>query len=327
MILQRVSLVIAACLALFTSACTGGDVSATEHAASSGDWRQGIKKLRMGSKASEEDPIAMRRSELIQSYLTDATGLPVKVYQGSDYNGIIQAMASGQIDIATMGAGSYANVHAQIGDDAEPLLVRRDTNGESGYYSTIVVRADSPYQSIHDLKGKSLAYVDFNSTSGYIFPRWSMRQQGIEPDDYFGDVVLAGGHIQSIMALQNGQFEATVVSANGGNPETGFGNGTIARLARRGMIDPDEYRMIWSAGPIPNSPYVVRSALPQELRDLLRGAIAAMPYDAPEAQAGMAQLPGADYRAISDDFFEEIFEMREREISQHRVRATSGGWR
>ncbi|MEL6829149.1 MAG: phosphate/phosphite/phosphonate ABC transporter substrate-binding protein [Pseudomonadota bacterium] len=307
--------------ALGLAACSSEPTA--ELASDSGDWRDQVKTLKMGSKASEDDAIALRRIGLVQEVLEEATGIPVKIYQSNDYNGIIQALAAGQLDISTMGAGSYANVYAQIGDDAVPVLVRRDVFGASGYYSTIVVKADSPYQTIHDLKDQTLAYVDFNSTSGYIYPRWAMREEGIEPDIYFDRAAMAGGHIQSIMALANGQFDATVVAANSGTPETGFANGTLPRLARRGMIDLEDFRTIWAAGPIPNSPYVMRSELPQELQDIIRGAIASLPYDSPGAQVEMGRLPGSDYRAVDKDFFELIIRMRDTEIKRHRQLAAA----
>lgn len=320
-IVSRVGCV-ALAMALLASCSNGSEVSERQHA---DDWRAELPRLEMGTTASEDEPIALLRVKARQDFLEEALGIPVKVYQVSDYNGVIQALSSGQIQIATMGGGSYANVDSQIGELAEPILVRRDSMGISGYYSTIVVKAESPYQKIEDLKGKSLAYVDFNSTSGYIYPRWAMRKAGIEPDDYFAGAAMAGGHLQSVMALSNGQFDATVVLANGGNPEIGFGSGTLKRLARRGIIDSADYRTIWHAGPVPNSPYVVRTDVPVELRDLIKGAMAAMPYEQPETFRDMARLPGTDYKAVDRSFYEDLFAMREEEIASHRARAIGGG--
>lgn len=321
MAFTRLAVGLLSILAVGLAACSSEP--SAELASDTGDWRDQVKVLKMGSKASEDDAIALRRVTRITELLEEATGIPVKVYQSNDYNGIIQAISAGQIDVSTMGAGSYANVHAQIGEDAVPILVRRDVYGASGYYSTIVVNSDSPFQSIEDLEGETLAYVDFNSTSGYIYPRWAMREEGIEPDTFFDRAAMAGGHIQSVMALSNGQFDATVVAANSGNPEIGFANGTLQRLARRNMIDMEDFRMIWAAGPIPNSPYVMRSDLPQELQDIVRGAIASLPYDSPEAQAEMGRLPGSDYRPVDASFFDLILEMRTTEIRRHRQLAAA----
>lgn len=103
------------------------------------------------------------------AYLKDITGLNIETFEASDYNGVIQAISSGQVDIATMGGGSYANVDAQVGRKVLPFLTIRQAEGGLGYYSALIVKADSPYKTLDDLKGKSIAYVDFNSTSGYIF--------------------------------------------------------------------------------------------------------------------------------------------------------------
>lgn len=289
------------------------------------DWRAELPRLEMGTTASEDTPLALFRIKTRQDYLERILGIPVKVYQSSDYNGVIQAISSGQIQIASMGGGSYSNVEAQIGELAEAFLVRRDSNGISGYYSTIVVKAESPYESIEDLEGKSLAYVDFNSTSGYIYPRWAMRNEGIEPDTFFSEAAMAGGHLQSVMALSNGQFDATVVLANGGNPEIGFAGGTLKRLQWRGIIAPEDYRTIWHAGPVPNSPFVVRTDAPREMRDLISGALAAMPFEEPETFNDMARLPGTAYKAVSRDYYTDLFEMRTEEIASHRKRAIAGG--
>lgn len=307
---------------LILAACSGSDkVVERRHA---DDWRAEVPTIKYGSSASEEDPIALRRVEMIRNYLSEATGVPVRVYETSDYNGNIQAIASGQTHMGSMGAGTYVNVHSQIGELAAPILVRRDAYGESGYYSTMIVRADSPYQSIEDLRGKTLAYVDFNSTSGYIYPRWKMREEGIDPDAHFADAAMSGGHTQAALALLSGQFDATIVNAHGGTPEAGFATGTVQNLARRGLINEDEVRVIWTAGPIPNSPTVLRTDLPQEAQDLIRGALAAMPYDDPEAYKSLARLPGTNFRPVDRSFFEEIIVMRAREIENHRERAIRG---
>ena len=89
----------------------GGEAKVAE-----GDWRGQMKDVRMAVRGSEDDPMITRRLSAYKTYLAAATGLPVKLYESADYNGTIQALSSGQVDLATMGGGSYANVDAQIGE-------------------------------------------------------------------------------------------------------------------------------------------------------------------------------------------------------------------
>ena len=70
-----------------------------------------------------------------------------------------------------------------------------------------------------------MAFVDFNSTSGYIDPRYVMTRQGLDPDHFFGATIMAGGAAQSALAMINGQVDAAMVNVSGGTPETGFTTG------------------------------------------------------------------------------------------------------
>lgn len=298
--------------ALALGAC-GGQAEVAD-----GDWRAQMKQVRMAVRGSEDDPMITRRLTAYKTYISEAVGLPVKLFESSDYNGTIQALSSGQVDIATMAGGSYANVDAQIGDKASPILTIRQAEGDTGYYSALLVKADSPYRTVEDLKGKTLGYTDFNSTSGYLFPRSVLRDQGIDPDTFFGKSSFAGGHTQAVMALENGQFDATIIQAGGGDPENGFTTGAHYTMARRGLVDLDDFRIIWTAGPIPNSAIVVRTDRPQPFIDAVRGAMAALPYDDPETFQQLGQPAGAAYTAISREHYAKIIELRAEDIARRR---------
>jgi phosphonate transport system substrate-binding protein len=288
-------------------------------------WRKEVGQIRIGANIGEENPTALARIQAYQDYIGRSTGLPVKVFKAADYNGIIQAMASGQLELATMGPAAYANARAQMGDKVEPILTPRTAEGLSGYYSTIVVRADSPYRTLEDLRDKTVGYVDFNSASGYVYPRWALKQQGIDPDTFFGKSAISGGHIQGVLALDNGQFDAVFVLASGGTPETGFSNGSIATLAQRGLVKAEDFRMIWAAGPMANSPYVIRNDRPQPMKDILRGAIASMPYDDPAVWVDMGMGEGSDMQPMQAADYEEMVAMRNAEVSSRRPGAGSAG--
>ncbi len=277
-----------------------------------------MRQVRMAMQGSQNDPAIARRWTAFKALIERATGLPAKIYQSSDYNGTIQAVASNQVDVAAMAGGGYANLDAQIGKLAAPILTVRDAEGGIGYYSAIIVKRDSPYRTILDLKGRSLGYVDFNSTSGYLYPRAKMREQGIDPDTLFGKTSFSGGHVQSVMAMQNGQFDAAFVEMLGGTPETGFSAGPYYTLARRGLINPKAFRIIWIAGPIPNAALVVRTDRPQWFIDAIRGAAAALPYDDPQTWSDTGQIDGSTYAAVDRGHYATIIKLRAEDIARRR---------
>lgn len=284
----------------------------------SGDWRSGIKEIRMAVSGSNDDPRLVKRRDTYRQRLSEALGLPVKLYESSDYNGTIQALSSGQVDLAQMAGGGYANVDAQVGGLVAPILTLRQAEGETGYYSALVVKADSPIKSLADMKGRSLGYVDFNSTSGYLVPRAKFREQGIDPDTYFGKTSFAGGHTQAVMALANGQFDAAILQASGGDPVHGFTRGALHTMARRKLINLKDYRIIWTAGPIPSEAFVVRTDRPQPMIDLVRGAMGAMAYDEPELWTEIGQLDGSAYTSVTRDHYKDIIALRAADIAQRR---------
>jgi phosphonate transport system substrate-binding protein len=277
-----------------------------------------MHEVRMAVRSMASDPRLASRYTAFQALLQRATGLPVKLYQSSDYNGIIQAFASNQVDVADLAPDSYANVDSQIGKLAAPILAPRDAEGQMGYYSGVVVKADSPYHTLADLKGHTLVYPDFNSTSGYLFPRAKMREQGFDPDTAFSKTGFSGGHTQSVMAVENGQFDAAVVYMSGGTPQTGFSTGPVYRLAQLGLIKAGEFRTIWSTGPIPNTALSVRADRPQWFIDQVRGAAAALPYDDPQTWSDIGQLDGSTYAAVNRDFYGAIIKLRADDIARHR---------
>ena len=289
-----------------------------EPKAAAGDWRAEMKQIRMAVRGSEDDPAMAKRRTVYRDYLGRVSGLPVKLYESSDYNGTIQALSSGQVDVANIAGGGYANVDAQVGDKVAPLLTVRQAEGDMGYYSALLVRAESPIRTLADMKGRTLGYVDFNSTSGYLFPRWKMRQEGFEPDTFFGKTSFAGGHTQAVMALENGQFDATIINVGGGDPAHGFTTGPHFTMARRGLVDPKDFRIVWTAGPMPNSAIVTRTDRPQAFIDLVRGAMAALPYDEPYLWRDIGQPDGSALTGVDRSVYKDVIDLRADDIASRR---------
>ena len=307
----------------FALSCAVALAGCGQHSAASSDWRGQMKQIRFAVRGSESDPTMATRWDVYRDYLSKATGLPVKLYESSDYNGSIQALSSGQVDMAQIAGGGYANVDAQVGNKVAPVLTVREAEGSMGYYSALLVKKDSPVHTLADMKGRSLGYVDFNSTSGYLYPRAKLREQGIEPDTFFGKTSFAGGHAQAVMALENGQFDATIIEVGGGDPVHGFTTGPQYTMGRRGLLNPKAFRIVWVVGPIPNAVMVTRTDRPQPFIDIVRGAMAALPYDNPDLWRGIGQPDGSAFTAVDRSFYAEVIKLRAADIAQRRGGAPS----
>jgi phosphonate transport system substrate-binding protein len=186
-------------------------------------------------------------------------------------------MRSNNIEFARIGPANYALARRVMGDRVIPFAKSVDDAGQTGYRAVVFVKADSPFQRIEDLRGRSFAFADPNSTSGFAFPAYFLRRQGFDPASFFGRTGFSGGHEQSVIAVLNGTFDA---GATFWSTET---TGNIQRMTEKGMIAPNTTRIIWTSPEIPNSPWVMRADLPEGLRRDWVAAVMAMPERDPAA--------------------------------------------
>ena len=102
-----------------------------------------------------------------------------------------------------------------------------------------------------------MAWSDPNSASGYLIPRAALRQQGINPETFFGRSGFAGGHEQAIVAVLGRQYDAGVTwSSSVGEESEGFSRGMLRATAEKGLLNMRDIRIIWRSGPIQNGPLV-----------------------------------------------------------------------
>ncbi|WP_137153133.1 phosphonate ABC transporter substrate-binding protein [Devosia sp. FKR38] len=266
------------------------------------DWREQYPELTIGISSGENETDAVARNQPYADYLSAELGVPVKIVRGTDYAAVIEAMRSGHVQFASVGPAAYALARKVMGEDIAPVAVTLDKEGNLGYYSVIAVRADSPYQTLADIKGKSFAFADPNSTSGYAVPSYYLATElNTSADDYFSEVAFSGGHEQSVMALVNGTFEAV---ATHWRNETA---GNIQNMEKKGLIPVGSTRIIWKSPVIPNTPVMMLTTLPQELQDAFKTALMAFPEKDPEGFATYSNGTSSGYvEAKHEDYLDVI---------------------
>jgi len=137
--------------------------------------------------------------------IQDKTGLVIKANVGTDFAAVREAMGAGKAHIGWMNTFNYVLAHEKYGIDVALVTVRF---GSTSYKGQIIVRADSGIKTLADLKGKTMCWVDPNSTSGYIVPRIMLKANGIDPDKDFAKTVEAGSHNNVVTQVYNGDCDA-----------------------------------------------------------------------------------------------------------------------
>ncbi|SDD98882.1 phosphonate ABC transporter substrate-binding protein [Rhodospira trueperi] len=286
-------------IAAATAAATLAGASAPALA----DWREDYPTLRFGVITSENEADRTMRFKPVQDYLEEALGVTIEWRTATDYAGIIEGVRAGKIEIARFGPASYSKCWMVTDGKVEPLVGELDLDGNFGYHSVVVVKADSPYQSIDDLEGKSLAFADPNSTSGHQAPRFFLGEAGYDPDAFFGSTGFSGSHENSVMAVLNGTYDAAATwwrDAERSNPQ---------RMANKGMIEDGSWRVIWTSPKLPSSPWAMSTELPEDMRTDVQQALYNMKEASPEAWESLTDGQASGFKLVTHADYEGVVRM------------------
>lgn len=148
-------------------------------------------------------------SDLIQ-YLEKNIGLKIEVIQRKTYKEVNDLIEDGEVDLAFICTYAYTLGTKQFG--LQPFLVPQ-INGKVTYRSYVLVPYDSNASTFKDLKGKSFAYTDPLSNTGFIYPRYLIKQQQENLDTYFQKTIFTYSHDNSIKAVFDKIVDGAAIDA------------------------------------------------------------------------------------------------------------------
>ncbi len=153
----------------------------------------------------------------LQKLLEAQIGMPVNVTVATDYNALIEAMASEQVQVGLLATTAYVLAADEGAAEAILKSLRYDVDDKgalmkdkplvSGYKSQLIAAADSGIKSVKDLKGKKVAISSFTSTSGFVWPANLLADNGLDPEKDI-EWINAGGHDNAVLAVYNGEADA-----------------------------------------------------------------------------------------------------------------------
>jgi phosphonate transport system substrate-binding protein len=272
---------------------------------------QEIKEFNIGILGGENAQDRLTSNECYRAAIEAQLGVPVKLFTPADYDGVIQGLLGGTLDMAWLGAAAFAKIHLTDPNAVELALTKQNVDGSTGYYSVAFARKDSGLATLEDAKGKVFAFADPNSTSGYLVPAAEMTASFGPLEQYFAEVKFSGGHEQTIVGVANGDFAAGVSWADGlGNWEDGYNSGAFRKAADAGLVDMNDLVEIWKSKLIPEGPMVVRAALPQEVKDKVTQLTADLHETDKACAYGVAAGEAKDFIPVTLDAYTGIIEAR-----------------
>lgn len=277
-------------------------------------FAQDITEFRIGILGGENAQDRMTSNECYRAKVEELLGVPTKLFTPADYDGVIQGLLGGTIDMAWLGASAYAKAYLTDPEAVEPIMVKTNVDGSYGYHSIGFARVDSGITSLKDLQGKIFAFGDPNSTSGYLIPSIEIPEAtgaSMESGDYFGEVKFVGGHEQTIVAVANGDVDAGVTWADGmGEWADGYNSGALRKASDSGIVDMNDLVEIWKSKPIPEGPIVLRKDLPERVKIDITTLTASLPYLDPDCAYNFMAGEALGFQPINHDDYLSIIGAR-----------------
>jgi phosphonate transport system substrate-binding protein len=236
--------------------------------------------------------VSIQEKAPLKDYLARQMGTEVNLIIPTNYNATVEALGNGSLDFAYLGGLTYVKAHKQYG--VVPL-VQRTTDLQ--FHSLFITGTNSGINSLADLKGKTFAFGDINSTSGHLMPYFELKQAGINVD---ADLKFryTGNHPATAKAVESGAMDA------GALDETVY-NSMIAE----GKLDKTKVRVFYTSKPYLDYVWVARKDLGKDTLEKFAKAFTDLKEGKDDQILGI--LRGKSFVRASDDRYELLRKIAE----------------
>jgi phosphonate transport system substrate-binding protein len=304
---KRTGTIVAAALITVVSltSCSSGSADATAGSGSSsseGTWAKSEGTLVFGAVPDQAGSDSNNKP--LEDYLAKVTGYQIEYYPTADYTALIAAAVAGKVDLVSSGALQYV-MATNKGAKLEPVAATLSSPDvtDPGYYSEAIVAKGSSITSLADAKGKTVCFVDPNSTSGFLFGLYQLKQAGLDVDSSgtdasgnptFNDFTayFAGAHDKSVQAVASKQCDIGFAEDSIVTPAVEKGDLTLVAK---------EY--------VPGGPLSISSALPAEAKAKLTSALQGATVEAIE-KSGVT---------LTDGFTDTYFGAQKEDASYYKT--------
>lgn len=228
------------------------------------------------------DPTALQEAgDAFAKTLTRLSGVSIKTIVASDYAGVVEALRSRRVDLAFVHPVGYVLANREAGCQ---ILVRDIWQGKTAYTARIYVLKGKGLTRLEDLRGRTIAFVDPASSSGYIYPMVLLMKRGLvtsrDPKSFFKDALFAGTHEAALRALLRGSVDAAASFD------------TALQIHLKGDPAAERITHVAETPPIPEAGICARPGLDPAVRERLKAALLAIKK--PEYAALLKQVYDID---------------------------------
>lgn len=285
---------------LFIAACGSADETVT------GDPSDGLvdrsgETFKVGVIPALAGDEFLEAVQKLEAVLDEALDQKVEITVYPNYNGVVEALNYGQLEMAYLGPRTYVMANHQSGAEA---IITQLVDGEPYYYSYIVTHVDNPWDTLEEflenVEERTFTFGSITSTSGSLVPGKELRERGVfdnEEVHSFKEVRFSGSHDMTGQVVQNNQIDAGAI-------DSAFFN----QLVTSGNLDGDQFKIIWKSEKLFQYPWSVHPDVDEEtVQRIVETFLAIEDKDILEgfAATGFVEASDADYEVIRQIMIDE----------------------
>lgn len=250
--------------------------------------RLGEKNVRVGRIPYLSLREMMRQVGPLFAFLKKKTGVrEVRLVTARDYSGVLEALERGTIDFAWVGPMAFVKAREKMG-----LIPLVKTNRPEGiaYRGAFITLKGGEVLGLDDVRGKSIGFVDPESSSGYLFPLYLLQRININPHHDCSKVLFLKKHDAVLEAVLSGTVAV----------------GVCLEAAITDSKDPrvrDRILVLGRTDEIPSDVLVCRKDCPPNLREAFSRAFLGPTPPAARKKMRKGEPPHLDFvPAVDEDF-------------------------
>lgn len=231
-----------------------------------------------------------------EKYLEQKDDFDVEIRFSKTYAEMNTLIKENKVDVAYVCNSSYTKLTKE---KTGKLLAIPIFDGSDKYYSYIIAKKESTFESLLDFKDKIFAFTDPESNSGATAPSYYMLSLGIEPKTFFRSFIYTYEHGESIKAVLDGFVDGASVDSI-----------VYTRFEQKHPLEIEKLKIIQILGPFTNSPIVVRTKLPDKHFKALQKSFTTMHLDSYGKEI-LEKLSLSRFDLPSDQDFSNVAKMLE----------------
>lgn len=279
---------------LFPAPATGADV-----------LRIGV----LGGKATSDDFAAQK---CLAHDLAESLAAPVQILALPSGDGLRQALIADAVDLAVLSARAYGALSRTKPGAVQPVLAMRGRGGSKGYRAVALTRPDADIDALEKLKGKNIGFADRRSLPGYFVPSVALARAGLSIERDLTSVRVGGGYHAIFTALESGAIDVALTWRTDAGSDSAPGAGPLQRFL---VTSHAQFIEFWHSPLIPNGPVVLRTALPENIKQIVTDRIASLGETAPDCLAMALGLPVTGTFAVTHADYETFIAADQKRLS------------